>query len=103
MMEIKMLTGIQRLWLASLGVVFFFVLLGDVNLVQIPPLNLAYFIADITNWISYGLHQNGFNASSFVLLMDAIAVSIIFGALTWFLYFVGMWVAKGFKKTGDGG
>jgi hypothetical protein len=35
--------------------------------------------------------------------MDAIAVSIIFGALTWFLYFVGMWVAKGFKKTGDGG
>ena len=102
MIIMQRISGIQRLWLAFIGAVFLFVLLGDVNLVLILPLNLAYLIGDITNWISDGLYQKGFNATPFVLLIDAIAVSVIFGVATWFLYFVGMWVIKGFNQAGDG-
>ena len=100
-MIMQNISGIQRLWLASIGAVFLFVLLGDVNLVLILPLNLAYFIADVTNWISYGLYQKGLNASSVISLIDAIAVSIIFAFITWLLYFVGVWVMKGFSLSRD--
>jgi len=100
-MDMKTLSGIQRLWLASIGMVFLLVLFGGVNLVLIFPLPLAYFIGDITNFIGYWLYQNGFNPTPFVSLTDAIAVSIFFGVVTYLIYFVSTWVIKGFNQTGN--